>query len=148
VIGLAILVLGVLTTVVAVAFGDGDGGNNSSTGSGVHGTSSGATSSPSPNATAAGPCTMDPNFDYGQVICITPRGAKPNWLVSLQGKRITWKNETAKPVSITFVAFQVHSGTIPPHGTWSYTPTLPLSLGYHVSSSPRLARIQVLAPEG
>lgn len=143
VIGVAILAVGALTAG-ALALGGGDGGNNSSTGSGAH-QSSGATSSPSPNATGA--CTMDPNFDYGQTVCITAKGVKPNWLVSLQDKTITWQNETSEPVSVTFVGFNVKSGPIPPHGTWSYTPTLPLSYAYHVSSGGRLGRVQVLAPE-
>jgi hypothetical protein len=146
VIVLTVVVVGGLAAA-AVAFGGGDGGNNSSTGSGANGTSSGATSSPSPNATDNGPCTMDPSFDYGQVICITAKGLRPNWLVSLQGKPITWRNQTSRPVSITLVAFPVKSGPIPPDGTWSYTPTLPLSFAYHVSSTERLGRIQVLAPE-
>jgi hypothetical protein len=144
VIALIVVVVGGLAAA-AVAFGGGDGGNNSSTGSGANGTSSGATSSPSPNGTA--PCTMDPSFDYGQVICITGKGTKPNWLVSLQNKPITWQNETSKPVTVTFVGFKVASGPIPPHGTWSYTPKLPLSFAYHISSGTRLGRIQVLAPE-
>jgi hypothetical protein len=143
VIVLTIVVVGGLAAA-AVAFGGGDGGNNSSTGSGVNGSSSGATSSPSPNAAA---CTMDPNFDYGQTICVTATGVKPRWLVSRQNTPITWRNETSTPLSITFVAGHLHSGPIPPHGTWSYTPKYPLSLAYHVSTGPGLGRIQVLAPE-
>ena len=143
VIVLTVVVVGGLAAA-AVAFGGGDGGNNSSTGSGANGASSGATSSPSPNATA---CTMDPNFDYGQTICLTSKGIEPVWLVSLQNKPITWRNETSKPLSIAFVAGKVTSGPIPPHGTWTYTPKLPLSLAYRVSTEHGLGRIQVLAPE-
>jgi hypothetical protein len=143
VIGVALLAVGGLTAG-ALALGGGDGGKNSSTGSGANGTSSGATSSPSPNATA---CTMDPNFDYGQTICVTSKGVAPVWLVALQNQPVTWRNETSAPVSITFVAGKVTSGPIPPNGTWSYTPKLPLSLAYHVSTVGGLGRVQVLAPE-
>jgi hypothetical protein len=90
---------------------------------------------------------MDPNFDYGQTICVTSKGVEPVWLVSLQNHPVTWRNETSAPLSITFVAGKVTSGPIPPHGTWSYTPKLPLSLAYHVSTVGGLGRIQVLAPE-
>ena len=69
------------------------------------------------------------------------------WLVSLQNTPITWRNETSNPLSIAFVAGKVTSGPIPPHGTWTYTPKLPLSLAYRVSTEHGLGRIQVLAPE-
>jgi len=143
VIVLTVVVVGGLAAA-AVAFGGGDGGNNSSTGSGANGTSSGATSSPSPNAAA---CTMDPNFDYGQTVCITSAGMKPTWLVSVQNMPVTWRNETSAPLSITFVAGHVHSDPIPAGGTWTYTPKYPLSLAYRVSTVDGLGRIQVLAPE-
>jgi hypothetical protein len=144
VIGVTVLVLAALTAGLAVAFGGGDGGN-SSTGSGASvQPTSGLTSSPSPDATA---CDMDPSFDFGQVVCITETGVRPRVLVSIAGQAVTWRNETSAPQSIRFVAFAAHSGPIPPGGTWSYTPKLPLSLAYHTSSSSRLAQVQVLARE-
>jgi hypothetical protein len=145
VIGLAVLAVGGLTAGLAVAFGGGDGGN-SSTGSGASvQPTSGLTPSPSPDATAG--CDQDPSFDYGQVVCITEKGVQPQVLVSVAGEAVTWRNETSRPQAIRFAAFAAHSGPIPPGETWSYTPTLPLSIAYHASSSPRLAQIQVLAKE-
>ena len=145
VIGLAVLAVAGLTAGLAVAFGGGDGGN-SSTGSGASAQpTSGLTPSPSPDATAA--CSQDPDFDYGQVACITATGVQPRVLVTIVGRQVTWRNETSAPQTISFVAFAAHSGPIPPGGTWSYTPKLPLSIAYRASTSKRLQQIQVLAQE-
>jgi hypothetical protein len=146
VIGLAVLCLAGLTAGLAVAFGGGDGGN-SSTGSGPGGVqpTSGQTSSPSPNATDG--CTGDPSFDFGQTICITDTGVRPRVLVSIVGRTVTWRNTTSRPQSIRFVALKGRSGRIPPGGTWTYTPTLPLSIAYRSSSGEGLDQIQVLMQE-
>ena len=106
---------------------------------------SGATSSPSPDATAG--VHEDPNFDYGQVVCITEQGVRPRVLVSVVGEAVTWRNETSSPQTMRFVAFAAHPGRSPPGGTWSYTPRLPLSFAYHASSS-AAARADPGAGEG
>jgi hypothetical protein len=143
VIGVAVLCVAGLTAGLAVAFGGGDGGN-SSTGSGASvQPTSGLTPSPSPDATA-GPCPAGQSFAKGQVVCITDDGVEPRLLVAIVGNTITWRNETSEPQTVTFVAFDTHSGPIPPGGTWSYTPKLPLSLAYRVSTTERLGQIQVL----
>jgi hypothetical protein len=144
--GLAVVGLAALTAGLAVAFGGGDGGN-SSTGSRAGGgqPTSGQTSSPSPDATAA--CRGDPSFDFGQTICITEAGVRPRVLVSIVEHPVTWRNTTSRPQWIRFVALHGRSGRIPPGGTWTFTPKLPLSIAYRSSSSKGLAQIQVLAQE-
>jgi len=84
-----------------------------------------APTSPSPVA------SVDPNFDSGQNIFITPAGFHPHWLVAPLHGAITWHNETNRSQVIVFDHQQVKSGVIPPGGTFTYTPAVPISIAYH-----------------
>jgi hypothetical protein len=82
--------------------------------------------------------TVDPNFDFGQTVLITPTGFRPRWLVSLVGKTITWRNESNVTASVVFDHESVRSGPIPPGGTYTYDPRTALSITYHSGVNPHL----------
>jgi hypothetical protein len=82
--------------------------------------------------------TIDPNFDFGQTVLITPTGFRPRWLVSLVGKTITWRNESSVTASVVFDHESVRSGPIPPGGTYTYDPSTALSITYHSGVNPHL----------
>ncbi|HXY71942.1 MAG TPA: hypothetical protein VEM41_05315 [Actinomycetota bacterium] len=87
--------------------------------------SSAITPSPSPTA------SVDPNFDFGLNIYITATGFKPHWLVAPYHGTITWHNDTSRSQRIVFDHQAVRSGVIPPGGTFTYTPDVPISMTYH-----------------
>jgi hypothetical protein len=66
--------------------------------------------------------SLDPNFDWGQVVLITPAGPHPAWLVATCCRPITWVNQTTGTVSVAFDHQAVRSGAIPPGGRWTYHP--------------------------
>lgn len=95
-----------------------------------------APASSAPASTVAS--TIDPNFDFGQTVLITPTGFRPRWLVSLVGKTITWRNESNVTTSVVFDHASVRSGPIPPGGTYTYDPRTALSITYHSGVNPHL----------
>ena len=73
----------------------------------------------------------DPNFDYGFTVQITPGGFYPHVLVAACCQPITWHNLTAHATSVAFDVLLVTSPSIPPGGTWVYTPHNVESIAYH-----------------
>ena len=101
-----------------------------------------STAPPSPPSAAS----VDPNFDSGLNIFITSTGFKPHWLVAPYHGTITWHNDTGRPQVIVFDHQPVRSGVIRPGGTFSYTPSVPISIAYHTAlGRPRHGVIQVQA---
>ena len=111
---------------------------------GCGGSASGSTVGSAPQSSA--PTTIDPNFDNGQTVLITANSVRPLWLVSLVGKPIVFRNTTNSVKRVVFDHEPVRSGPIPPGGVFRYTPTLPLSLTYHVG--PVQGKVQVSSLEG
>jgi hypothetical protein len=83
----------------------------------------GAGSSPSGRA-------IDPNFDQGQVVLITPSGFRPHWLVALDNTTIEFRNESGVPQSVVFDHQAIRSGTIAPGGVFRFTPHNVMSMTY------------------
>jgi hypothetical protein len=106
---------------------------------------SAATSSPAPKpgtpAASSGP--VDPNFDFGQRVTITASGFQPLWLVSIVNEPVVWTNTTDTPQSVVFDHLPVRSGTIPPGGTYTWTPDSVASVTYHSGLHPKMqAKLQ------
>jgi hypothetical protein len=80
----------------------------------------------------------DPNFDYGFVVQITPKGFHPQWLVSGCCKPVTWRNLTGDTVSVVFDHQLVDSGPIAPGGTFVFTPHNVQSIAYHAGTNPSM----------
>ena len=117
---------------------------------GCGGGSEAATSSappPTSSSPEVGPPALksiDPTFDFGQAVLITPHGFRPAWLVSLVGEPIVWWNQSGKPQSVVFDHQGTHSPVIPPGGSYRYTPPTALSVTYHSGTTPTLtAKVQV-----
>jgi len=85
------------------------------------------TAPPSPPSAAS----VDPNFDSGLNIFITSTGFRPHWLVAPFHGTVTWHNDTGRSQVIVFDHQPVRSGVIRPGGTFSYTPSVPISIAYH-----------------
>jgi hypothetical protein len=95
----------------------------------------GSPASPSPSLpTSAAPTASrspDPFFDSGQKIFITSKGFRPRTLVSVWKMPVVWVNQTGQPQSVVFDHQLVHSGAIPPGGTFSWTSNTVISVTYH-----------------
>ena len=87
---------------------------------------------PATSAHATGCSSIDPHNAFGQTVCITKDGLRPAWLVSTIGHAVTWQNETQATVKVVFDAVEGGPGTIPPGGTWKWSPPNPESVSYHV----------------
>jgi hypothetical protein len=109
---------------------------------GCGGEGSGAATAPVSSASH----TIDPNFDTGQTVLVTAHSAMPLWLVSLVGNPVSFRNVSETTKRVVFDHAAIDSGPIPPGGTFTWRPTLPLSYTYHVGSVH--ARVQVSAVEG
>jgi hypothetical protein len=97
------------------------------------------TSTAAPASTQASGCdTIDPHNAFGQTVCITKDGLRPAWLVSTIGHPVSWRNETHATVKVVFDAVEGGPGTIPPGGTWDWSPPNPESVSYHVLAGARL----------
>ena len=117
--------------LAAVALGAGCGGSSAGTPAG----SAGSVAN-----------TIDPNFDVGQTVLITPKVVRPLWLVPLVGKPIVFRNLTNGTVRVVFDHQPIRSGPIAPGGVFRYTPRTPISMTYHVGD--RAGKIQVSPPLG
>ena len=94
---------------------------------------------PPASSTQAAACTsIDPHNAFGQTVCITKDGLRPAWLVSTIGHPVSWRNETHATVKVVFDAVEGGPGTIPPGGTWEWSPPNPESVSYHVLAGARL----------
>ncbi len=91
------------------------------------------TATPDPNRERDHP---DPYFDFGFTVRITDRGFHPQWLVSLCCDPVTWINDTNAPVRVIFDHQSVHSGEIPPGGTFTWKPKNVQSVTYHEGEDP------------
>jgi hypothetical protein len=90
--------------------------------------------------------SIDPNFDTGQTVLLTANSPRPLWLVSLVGKPVIFRNSSSTTKRVVFDHAAIDSGPIPPGGTFTWRPTLPLSYTYQVGHVH--ARVQVSALEG
>ncbi|MGN6377650.1 MAG: hypothetical protein ACTHNU_01730 [Gaiellales bacterium] len=116
--------------------------------SGCGASSSAAPGPPAASSTTAQPArkTIDPNFDFGQTVLITPAGIRPKWLVSLVGKPIVWHNDSHRVVTVVFDHQSVHSPPIPPGGTFTYRPPTAISISYHSGGHHRLHGMVQVTP--
>lgn len=80
----------------------------------------------------------DPAFDYGFVVQITPDGFHPHILVASCCAPIVWINATNQPNSVVFDVEPGGSGSIPPGGSWAFTPPNVESLSYHSGIYPTM----------
>ena len=107
------------------------------------GTAATSSPAPKPGTPAASSGSVDPNFDFGQHVTITAAGFQPLWLVSIVNQPIVWTNTTDTPQSVVFDHLPVRSGTIPPGGTYTWTPDSVASVTYHSGLHPRMkAKLQ------
>jgi hypothetical protein len=106
------------------------GGSSSATSTGSGAQTGGSTSTPV-GSTTTGSTMPDPNFDEGQLVIITATGFQPKWLVSIVNKPILWRDDTKHPQTVVFDAVGNTVRTIPPGGSYTYTPTTPISIAYH-----------------
>lgn len=95
------------------------------------GTAAGGSARPSAVPSPSPVVSVDPNFDSGLNVFITPAGFHPHWLVAPFHGTITWHNDTARSQVIVFDHEKVRSGVIPPGGTFRFTPSVPISITYH-----------------
>jgi hypothetical protein len=105
----------------------GCGGNGAASGTDA-GASSQAAAVTSPQTAA-----IDPNFDLGQTVLITAAAPRPLWLVVRLGKPIEFRNVGTRPVTIVLDHQAVRSKPIAPGASFWYTPSLPISITYHVA---------------
>jgi hypothetical protein len=115
-------------------------------GSGTPASSGAPPASSAPASTVAS--TSDPNFGFGQTVVITAKGFRPRWLVSLVGKKVTWRNESQMTQSVVFDHELVRSGPIAPGGTYTYDPRTAISITYHSGRNPHLHGSVQVTPEG
>jgi hypothetical protein len=118
-----------------------------------------ATAPPAPTPTYAPPAQApDPaireaisaasSFDVGHTVHLTPSGIRPQALASLCCAPVVFKNETDKPVSVTFVISKISSGPIAPGSTWQWVPPNPESVIYRLGSDPNTTgQIQIESPD-
>ncbi len=95
------------------------------------------TSQPTPE-TLPSRSELDPVFDVGDRVEITKSGFRPELLVALVERDITWTNTTNEPQSVEFDNTDVSSGAIPPGGTWVYRPDASVSITYHNGHRPSM----------
>ena len=130
------------TITISSSSGTGSAGPPAPSSSATSWTSSGiVTYEPADNPREA--ASPDPAFDYGFFVQITSDGFHPKTLVSGCCKAVTWKNLTSRPESVVFDHQLVNSGTIPPGGSWVWTPQNPQSITYHSSLDAFTGALQV-----
>jgi len=101
-------------------------------------------SAPSPTASLAplprdSSRPVDPNFDRGQSVEITPSTVIPKQLIAAAGFPVVWINHSGTTQDIHFDNVEdVDSGPIPPGGTWSYTTIRTISIVYHSTVDPAI----------
>lgn len=89
-------------------------------------------------------------FAFGQEIVLTESQIVPAQLVSKVGKEVTVRNNTSVSQVVEFTNGPVddrgvtRSDSIPPGGTWAFTPPRPISLTFRLQGQPdRAAALQV-----
>lgn len=88
-----------------------------------------------------------PEYDRGYTVLLDTT-VRPHWLASLCCHPITFKNVTAAPLTVIFDHQPISSGSIPPGGSWTWTPLNPESVTFHVGGdSARQGKIQIEAPD-
>ena len=101
----------------------------------------------SPSAAPQVSRTLDPYVDSGQRIEITNDAFVPAQLIAVVDRPVVWTNKSTKPVEVVFDSGTVHSGTIAPGGTFSYTSDAAVSVTYHAMGRPDMkAAIQFEPP--
>jgi hypothetical protein len=112
----------------------------------------GSAATRAPRASSAAPSTtrpIDPNFDFGQRIVIGRTAVRPLWLVSQVHRPVVFQNRSRSRQVLVFDNYgTLRSPPIPPGGSWSFTPTTPVSIVYHSATNPRISgKIQVTLVE-
>lgn len=140
------MIAGVVLALAAAGCGS-SGASSSGGGSGSTVAPPPASPTTSSTTSPAASSTIDPNFAIGQTVQITASGLRPRWLVTLLKQPVTWQNLTSHGVRVIFDHQPVASKLIPPHGSFHYTPPTPISMTYHVTTTPALhGAIQVTPP--
>ena len=84
---------------------------------------------PSARPTASRP--IDPNFDTGQTVLITPGGFHPKILVAEFGKDVVWKNTTTTTQEVVFTNGMDRSGPIEPGASFTFHPEVAVAYAYY-----------------
>ena len=122
---------------------------------GACGSKGGANASPTtkPVTSTTAKRALNPNYDSGETITITPTGFQPKELVAQTGLKLTFVNHTAIAQHVQFEHSRdakgnlIASGAIPPGKSWSYTPENWESATYHSVDQPSLrGQIQIQPP--
>jgi hypothetical protein len=161
--------LGLLFVLGLAACGSSDGaptasnhtsttGRNSSTGGSGQGSSESATNAPTKvqygNGTVgpSDPTTTLPSEDGrliqpvvspGQNIVILKQGCFPHELQASVTAPIVWYNLSKEPQRVVFQHFPVDSGTIPPGGTFTWTPGGAVIVNYRLDPSGKICKLAV-----
>jgi hypothetical protein len=100
-------------------------------------------------ASSATPRPIDPHFDFGQRIVIGRTAVRPRWLVSQVRRPVVFENRSRARQVLVFDNYAtLRSPPIPRGGSWSFTPTTPVSIVYHSATFRRIAgKIQVTLVE-
>lgn len=98
------------------------------------GTGSVGAADPTTTAPSEGGNPIPSGFAAGQDILITSSGFEPQTLEANVSAPVVWVNETTQPQRIIFDGFSVDSGTIPPGGSFTWSSTNAVAIGYHSAS--------------
>ena len=89
----------------------------------------------------------DPHFDYGVVVQITLTGFQPAEMVApCCPQTLIWQNLTNAAQVLDFDSLGFKSAVIRPGGSYTYTPTVGVSLHYHSQQDPSQTGVVDLTP--
>lgn len=77
---------------------------------------------------------IEPSFQAGQDVIITPSGFEPQDLEANVSNPVVWTNLSGRPVRIRFLGFPVDSGTIPVGGTFTWSTSSAVAVTYVATS--------------
>ncbi|MEZ0074723.1 hypothetical protein [Planotetraspora sp. GP83] len=96
----------------------------------------------------ASPLPASPDvISAGDSIRVTGKGPVPRQLVTGTGETITWRNETAKPISVRLIDGSKPSGAIPPGGTYTHVFDTAGSFAYRIGKSDDPAGVVEVLPQ-
>jgi hypothetical protein len=89
---------------------------------------------------------VDPHFQATQDIFMTDTGTKPHSAVSKIDQELIFHNETSQTLSVGSANVSINgfqSPPIPPGGTFTWTPTVPVSIFYRVKPVRMVGTLQL-----
>ena len=86
---------------------------------------------------------IQPVVSPGQNIVILKQGCFPQELQASVTAPIVWYNLSKEPQRVVFEHFPVDSGTIPPGGTFTWTPGGAVILNYELEPSGKVCKLAV-----